>query len=117
VYGNGEDGSVWGCAISRSHVADELKKAGRELGEDADDFASHSLRIGGATALHAMGVPDSVIMYRGNWAGPTYLRYCRPTDSEVWNVAELLASGNYRVERERGTASAGVGGLSYYVEL
>jgi len=38
-------------------------------------FSIHSLRRSGATALHAVGIPDSVIKAMGRWKSLAFLKY------------------------------------------
>ena len=63
--------------ITRDEVSKALKGAAMRMGESTDDLASHSLRIGGATALAAAGAPDSFICYWGFWKSPAYRGYLR----------------------------------------
>jgi len=88
-----------GGVIKRKHMADILKAAGKALGESMEGFGSHSLRIGGATALHMQGVPDSWIMWFGNWSSPTYLIYCRASSSMSLDFSEKMASADARVQQ------------------
>ena len=39
------------------------------------DVSSHSLRAGGATAMHLNGIPDSTIQKLGRWSSDTFLIY------------------------------------------
>jgi hypothetical protein len=39
------------------------------------DVSSHSLRAGGATAMHLNGIPDSTIQKMGRWSSDTFLIY------------------------------------------
>ena len=43
----------------------------------ADLVSSHSLRAGGATAMHMNGVPDVTIQKMGRWSSDTFLIYIK----------------------------------------
>ena len=44
---------------------------------------THSFRIGGASAAHAAGVPDTTIQALGRWASNAYRIYIRMADSTI----------------------------------
>ena len=48
-----------------------------KIGENPDDFGTHSLRIGGATALFAAGATPTVIRTMGRWSSDCYRLYVR----------------------------------------
>ena len=54
-----------------------LKRMVAIQGFDPEKFSTHSLRIGGATALAAAGVPDSTIQTLGRWKSLAFLVYIR----------------------------------------
>ena len=60
---------------------DELLKILRtlmlQIGEDPDQFGTHSLRIGGATALFAAGADETVIRTMGRWSSDIHRLYVR----------------------------------------
>ena len=87
--------------VCRNDIAQALKQAGIALGEDPSQYASHSLRIGGATALHALGVPDAWIMWLGNWKSPAYLLYCRSTTAVPRYLASLMVYKGAKVFEDR----------------
>jgi hypothetical protein len=45
--------------------------------ENPDEFATHSMRIGGATALFAAGANEMVIRTMGRWSSDTQCLYVR----------------------------------------
>ena len=47
------------------------------IGENADQFGTHSLRIGGATALFACGADETVIRTMGRWSSDIHRLYVR----------------------------------------
>ena len=56
-------------------ISEALKWAATDMGHKASDYASHSLRIGGATALKAAGWDDESIRRFGRWASDCWRRY------------------------------------------
>lgn len=97
------------AVVQRSHIAQLLKVCGLALGENAADFGSHSLRIGGATALYAMGKETEYIRWFGNWASPTFLIYCRVSEGASDDTAALMARANVVVSSARLDHQAGKG--------
>lgn len=60
------------------HAINKLVKDGAALyGFDTSKFSSHSLRIGGASALAAAGAPSWVIQLTGRWMPLAFLQYIR----------------------------------------
>ena len=47
------------------------------IGENPDQFGTHSLRIGGATALFAQGADETVIRTMGRWSSDIHRLYVR----------------------------------------
>ena len=47
------------------------------IGENPAEFGTHSLRIGGATALFAAGADPTVIRTLGRWSSDLYKLYVR----------------------------------------
>ena len=54
-----------------------VKQLMRLVGEDPEEFGTHSLRIGGATALFAAGTTPTVIRTMGRWSSDCYRLYVR----------------------------------------
>ena len=57
---------------------------------DLTRISSHSLRIGGASALAAAGVPDYLIRDMGRWRSLTFLTYVRRS-AQMFDVARRSA--------------------------
>jgi hypothetical protein len=78
--------------VTRADVAAALKSVAVRLGEDVTLVSSHSLRIGGATAMAAAGFPDSFVCYWGFWRSPAYRGYIRHVREDPWEqqLAERL---------------------------
>lgn len=54
-----------------------IKSLMRAVGENPDEFATHSMRIGGATALFAAGANETVIRTMGRWSSDLHRLYVR----------------------------------------
>lgn len=63
-----------------------LQKLAEAYGLDPRRVSSHSLRIGGVSALAAAGVPDYVIRDMGRWKSLAFLTYVRKS-TEMFEVA------------------------------
>ena len=97
----GGDLDVWPC-ICRTEVTKILKQAVTSLGETREDYASHSLRIGGASALHAAGYSDSFIAWFGNWKTFSFRSYIAYTKEEMDSkVATLMSQVDAEVYTRR----------------
>ena len=67
-------------AIRSQAISETIKTAAREMqleryGIPPHKVSSHSLRAGGAMALHLAGKPSHVIQKMGRWTSNTYLTY------------------------------------------
>jgi hypothetical protein len=67
-------------SINSQHINDTLKRASGEmglynLGYTPNDVSSHSLRAGGAMAMHLNGVDANTIRKMGRWKSDTFLMY------------------------------------------
>ena len=69
--------------VADKHIRAALKKAAELLdypvsrGIPIDRIDTHSLRIGGANALHLAGYSDREIQKMGRWRGETFKEYVR----------------------------------------
>jgi Phage integrase family len=66
--------------ITSQHINNTLKQAAGEiglylLGYTFNDISSHSLRAGGAMAMHLNGVDANTIRKMGRWKSDTFLMY------------------------------------------
>ena len=71
--------TTWGT-ITSQHINQTLKQAGDEiglykLGYTSSDVSSHSLRAGGAMAMHLNGIDTNTIQKLGRWKSTTFLMY------------------------------------------
>lgn len=69
--------------IRRKDITMILKRAIESIGEKQEDFGSHSLRIGGATAMRTAGFSDSFIGWFGGWKSRSYVVYFATTCEEL----------------------------------
>lgn len=95
-----EEADMAGRVVTREQLSNVLKAVGQQLGEDPRDFASHSLRIGGATAMHGAGFSDAWIMFMGNWASAAYLIYCRASSELPKLFAQAMAHSTFQARRD-----------------
>ena len=68
------DGLKW-PSYRKFNVA--IKKIAGKMGLPTNKATSHCLRIGGATAMSAAGLPDHLIMIYGRWKSLAFLLYAR----------------------------------------
>ena len=54
-----------------------VKRLMAAIGENPVEFGSHSMRIGGATALFAAGANETVIRTMGRWSSDMHRLYVR----------------------------------------
>ena len=71
-----------------------IKDLAKAMGLDPRRTSSHSLRIGGAAALAAAGMPDYVIMNMGRWRSLAFLTYIRKSAEMFENARSALARGD-----------------------
>ena len=58
-------------------MARHLKDLVAAVGENPEDFNTHSLRVGRATDLALAGTSDAIIRQTGRWKSNAYLAYVR----------------------------------------
>ena len=82
-------------AVTTRRIRAVVKALMAGMGEDPALFGAHSLRIGGATAALAQGVPAMVIRAMGRWSSEVYEIYCRASDEAVLRFGAAIASADY----------------------
>lgn len=85
-----------GSPLRYQHLNAAIKSLASECGINVASVGGHSLRIGGATTLAAIGVPDHVIQQLGRWRSLSVQRYIRLTSSfraEIFNKMGAAAKG------------------------
>ena len=91
--------------VSREEVTELLKEAAVALGDDEDDLGTHSLRIGGATALYAAGYPPPEISYQGRWASECWMTYVHRTAARSVDVSRDMFTQRVSLLRRQAVAS------------
>lgn len=66
-----------GRPLQYQEINEWVKALMASVGEPEAQFSSHSLRIGGATALFAQGANETVIRTMGRWSSDMYRLYVR----------------------------------------
>ena len=84
-----------GRAPTTARVRTVVRSLMAAAGEESSRFGAHSLRIGGATAALAAGVPASFIRAMGRWSSEIYEIYTRLSDWAVLRFGEAIASADY----------------------
>ena len=82
------DGSSFTVAEVRAMVKLVMESAGLDPGL----FGAHSLRIGGATAALAAGVPPTMIRLMGRWSSDIYEIYCRLSRQSAVRFGRAMAA-------------------------
>lgn len=85
-----------GSPVTGDDVGRAVKWGARAIGLDPSLYASHSLRIGGASALAAAGMRDWELMVMGRWTSWTFLRYLRMDQETLIGAACMMAATNIR---------------------
>ena len=70
-------GPNWPARITVDEVMDAIPRIIALAGENPLDFGTHSLHIGGCTALFAAGADMTVIRTMGRWSSDAYQLYVR----------------------------------------
>ena len=81
-----------GSAITVRELRDMVKALMQSIGLDPARFGAHSLRIGGASAALAAGVPPALIRIMGRWSSDAYEVYCRMSTQAAMGVGRAIAA-------------------------
>ena len=81
-----------GRAITVAEVRAEVRRVMMAAGQPPEKFGAHSLRIGGATAALAAGVPPQLIRLMGRWSSDVYEIYCRISAQSALRVGAAIGS-------------------------
>ena len=81
-----------GSCITVSEVRAEVRALMEAVGLDAMLYGAHSLRIGGATAALAAGVPPAMIRLMGRWSSDIYEIYCHMSEQAAMGVGTAICS-------------------------
>jgi hypothetical protein len=89
---------VDGHSLSRDRMVRTLKAGAVSMGAPAEDYATHSLRIGGATTMINEGWPVEVVRRHGRWMSINmWRRYTHTTNELMKGVARSMARAKYTV--------------------
>jgi len=87
---------VWGGRPLTSRLVTGLvKQVAEAAGCDPMNLGSHALRIGGATAALAAGVPVAAIQAMGRWDSEIYRVYCRRSRQVALHLGTVIASTEF----------------------
>jgi hypothetical protein len=81
-----------GSAATVKELCSQVKALMAAIGLDPARFGAHSLRIGGASAALAAGVPPALIRIMGRWSSDIYEIYCRMSLQSAMGVGRAIAS-------------------------
>jgi hypothetical protein len=87
-----------GSTITGNMVSNELKRAAVEMGQDEANYATHSLRIGGCTALLASNMDSESVRRFGRWRSDCWRQYAYDTREAMRGVSTRLAATDYSLE-------------------
>ena len=76
--------------VTRYMINACLKEAGVAMGMDVAYLSSHSLRIGGATALADADASDRDIQFAGRWRSDAFLKYIRVSIRRLAAIAKAV---------------------------
>ena len=77
--------------VDKQQATATLRAVVALAGGRAEDYALHSLRIGGATHLSARGATSEVLQREGRWASDAYKTYVRSHGEDAGWVASVMA--------------------------
>ncbi len=80
-----------GSELLRSEVQDVIQAVAAEFGASTERYATHSLRIGGASALLHAGFSIEVIQRWGRWASSAFQSYLWESSEDARGVAAKMA--------------------------
>ena len=70
-----------------------MKECVTTAGEEfAGDFTARSMRVGGATEMHAIGANPASIQALGRWAGDTQRIYTRMPAGQALRISAALST-------------------------
>ena len=91
-----------GKPVQPSHLMALLSWAGNEEGFPSERYGSHSLRVGGATALYHAGVPVEVVKRYGRWVSDCFQGYLWESNEDSKALARKMAAGQPSLTVTRG---------------
>ena len=89
-------------ALTSDEMNKVIKQTARTFsGLNPAVFETHSLHIGGASALAASGINDSIIQIMGRWKSSAFLRYIRLSTQAFSLAADSLSAGFFDIDSVR----------------
>ena len=82
-----------GCPLSRALFLDMLGQLCTSLGLNPKSYHGHSFRIGAATTVAKLNIPDYLIQQLGRWTSNCYQVYIWTDDETIKNTHFLMARG------------------------
>lgn len=82
--------------LQGQELSKQIKRAASLAGLDPERYSTHSLRIGGATALFSAGVDSLTIKIFGRWRSSAFERYTRIEDRLMGTMAARMVSSGVR---------------------
>ncbi|OWZ07944.1 hypothetical protein PHMEG_00019592 [Phytophthora megakarya] len=79
-----------GKILSADLLTRVLRGAATQCGEEPSGISTHSLRTGGATAMHSAGFDADTIRMRGRWASDAYQVYIRQALASRLQLAKRM---------------------------
>jgi hypothetical protein len=79
-------------SISSTDMTTAIRQAAVDAAENPDNYGTHSLRSGGATALFAAGVDRLAIKHLGRWRSDCYEQYARTDNVTLKGIAAAMAT-------------------------
>ena len=93
---SGKASFVTAADISKALKAATVSIGETKLGFSKDDVGTHSLRSGGAMAMHLAEIPVYTIMIIGRWSSDAFLRYIRKQVAQFsQNIAKRMLSTQF----------------------
>ena len=91
-----------GSPIRREHIQHYLEIAAAAIGVPSGHMGSHSLRIGGATALyHVCGGDLQLVRRFGRWASDTFHRYLWDPHEQLKGIARKMSQDRSELTQPR----------------
>jgi site-specific recombinase XerC len=79
-----------GRKMAKTTPAGRMKKWVAKIGMNADEYSSHSARIGGTTAASQAGVSTLLLKRHGNWKSDVVYDYIRASVEDQLSVTTFL---------------------------
>lgn len=90
VFATSSKNSISNKPLSGSAFSKRIKKWIEFIGLDASDYSGHSLRRGGATALHNAGVTPVDIQLHGRWVSECWKLYATRTSAQLMAISASI---------------------------